>query len=53
MKRHCVRPPAGLLLWARRRGDIDRLRAVPRCQRTYIADRKLILNVLYTRDKVK
>ena len=36
---------AGLLLWARRTGDSDGLlqqrRAVPRCQRTYVAGHRL------------
>ena len=35
---------AGLQLWARRTGDIDRLllRAVSRCQLTYEAERRLV-----------
>jgi len=45
------RRSAGLLLWARRAGDIDQLlhgaqhqtRAVPRCQLTQEAERKLVL----------
>ena len=62
MKRYNVRPfvcpsssskpaAAGLLLWARRAGDVDglletcggRMRAVPRCQRTSVAQHRFVV----------
>jgi len=57
---HSSKPAtAGLLLWARQAGDIDRLlqqrRAVgmPRCQRIYVAEHRLVCNAQLCACKVK